>query len=47
MYKVLVNCPGKGLVRLSDHLNMAITVDWDLKPQTKQNKHGHGKTLKI
>ena len=24
------------MVRLNDHLNMAITVDWDIKPQTIQ-----------
>ena len=29
------------MVRLTDHLNMTIAVDsndWDVKPQTKQNK---------
>ena len=29
-------CPGKRVVRLTDRLNMTITVDWDVKPQTKQ-----------
>ena len=24
------------MVRLTDHLNMTIVVDWDVKPQTKQ-----------
>ena len=26
------------MFRLSDHLNMTIAVDWDIKPQTKQTK---------
>ena len=25
------------MVRLIDRLNMTIAVDWDVKPQTKQN----------
>ena len=31
-------CPRKSVVRLTDRLNMTIAVDWDIKPQTKQNK---------
>ena len=31
-------CPGKSVVGLTDRLNMTIAVDWDIKPQTKQNK---------
>ena len=43
MHKVLVNplvklAEGKKVVRLTDRLDMAIAVDWDIKPQTKQNK---------
>ena len=26
------------MVRLIDHLNMTVAVDWDVKPQTKQTK---------
>ena len=26
----------KGVVRLTDHLNMIIAVEWDIKPQTNQ-----------
>ena len=29
----------KSVVRLSDHLDMTIAVDWDVKPATKANKH--------
>ena len=29
-------CPGKSMVRLTDHLDMTMAVDWDIKPQTKQ-----------
>ena len=29
---------GKSVVRLSDCLDMTIVVDWNVKPQTKQNK---------
>ena len=28
------------VVRLSDRLDMTIAVDWDVKPQTKQNLDG-------
>ena len=28
----------KSVVRLTDHLNMTIAVDWDIKPQTKVSK---------
>ena len=39
---VLINplvwaCPGS-VVRLTNHLNMTIAVDWDIKPQTEQIK---------
>ena len=30
--------PRKSAVRLTDHLNMTIVVDWDVKPQNKQNE---------
>ena len=41
MHKVLVHClvklaQEKSVVRLTDHLDMAEAVDWDLKPKTKQ-----------
>ena len=41
---VLVNrlglsLPRKGVVRLSDRLDMAIDVDWDLKPQHNNNNN--------
>ena len=25
-------CPGKGVVWLTDHLDMTVAVDWDIKP---------------
>ena len=28
----------KSVVRLTDRLNLTIAGDWDVKPQTKQNK---------
>ena len=28
----------KSVVRLTDHLNMIIAVDWNVKPQTIQNQ---------
>ena len=28
----------KGVVRLTDRLDMTIAVDWDVKPQTEQTK---------
>ena len=28
----------KGVVRLTDHPDMTIAVDWDIKSQTKQNQ---------
>ena len=34
-----LNMPRKSVVRLTDHLYMIIAVDWDIKPQTKQNKN--------
>ena len=27
------------MIRLTDHLDMTIAVDWDGKPQNKQNKN--------
>ena len=39
VHKVLVNrlvnlaCPGKSVVTWTDHLDMTIAVDWDVKPQ--------------
>ena len=30
-------CPGKSVIRCTDHPNMTIAVDWDVKNQTKQN----------
>ena len=42
MHEVLVNSLvsffGKSVVRLTDCLDMTITVDWDVKPQAKQRK---------
>ena len=42
VHEVLVKCmvklaQEKSVVRWTDLLNMIITVDWDVKPQTKQN----------
>ena len=39
--KVLPNLslPRKSVVRLTDHLDMAMTVDWDLKSQTKESQN--------
>ena len=34
--KYWLTCLGKSVVRLTDCLNMTITVDWDIKLQTKQ-----------
>ena len=39
-HKVLINCliklaQEKNVVRLTDHLDMTIAVDWGVKPQTK------------
>ena len=36
----MVNClglslPRKSVIRLTDHLNMTVIVDWDVKPQNK------------
>ena len=41
VHDVLVKCfvklaQEKSVVRLTDHLDMTIAVDWDVKPQTKQ-----------
>ena len=41
MHKALVNhrvkaCPGKRVVRLADHLDMTIAVDWEINPQAKR-----------
>ena len=42
VHKVLVNFFGQAqetsVVRLTDHPNMIIAVDWDIKSQTKQKK---------
>ena len=43
VHEVLVNClvklgQEKTVVRWTDHPDMLITVDWDIKHQTKQNK---------
>ena len=42
MHFVLANrlgiLPRNSVVRLTDHLDMTIVVDWDVKPQIKQNK---------
>ena len=27
------------MIRLTDHLDITIAVDWDIKPQTKQTKN--------
>ena len=37
-------CPGKSVLKLTDRQNMTIAVDWDIKPQTKQNSYAN--TLK-
>ena len=41
----------KSVVRLNDHLDMTITVDWDIEPQTKPKTtitdHGVHLTLKL
>ena len=41
MNLVLVNClgslPRNSVVKLTDHLDMIIVVDWDVIPQIKQN----------
>ena len=34
----------KSVVRLTDHLDMIIAVDWDVKPQTKQIQSYQTKT---
>ena len=34
-----LSLPRKGVVRLSDRLDMAIDVDWDLKPQHNNNNN--------
>ena len=40
--KVLVNhlesLPRNSVVRLTDHLDMTVVVDWDIKPQFKQTQ---------
>ena len=36
-YWYWLTCPGS-VVRLTNHLDMTIAVDWDIKPQTKQIK---------
>ena len=46
MHKVLVNrlgisLPRKNVVRLTDHLDMTIGYDRDIKPQNKQTVQTH------
>ena len=46
VHEVLVKCLiklalEKSVVRWTDCLDMTIAVDWDVKPQIKQNKKGH------
>ena len=36
--KYWLTAKSKFAVRLTDHLNMTMFVDWDVKPQTKQTK---------
>ena len=43
VHSVLVNslvklAKEKSVARLTDRFDMAITVDWDVKPQTKDNR---------
>ena len=33
--RLCLSLPRKSVVRLTDHLNMTIVVDWDVKPQNK------------
>ena len=35
----LGSLPRNSVVRLTDRLNMTTVVDWDMKPQIKQNKN--------
>ena len=41
VHKVLPNLSlsRKSVVRLSDHLDMAMTIDWDFKPKTKESQN--------
>ena len=45
VHLVLVNrlgsLPRNSVVRLTDRLNMTVVVDWDVKPQIKQNTNLH------
>ena len=34
-----LSLPRKSAVRLTERFDMTIAVDWDVKPQTKQNKN--------
>ena len=36
LFKLAQACPGKSVVRLTDHLDMTVTVYWDVKQQNKQ-----------
>ena len=38
MVNRLGSLPRNSAVRLTDHLDMTIVVDWDIKPQIKQKK---------
>ena len=34
--RMCISLPRESVVRLTDHLDMGISVDWDVKAQTKQ-----------
>ena len=38
VHEVLVNHPGKSVIRWTDRLNMTIAIDWDVKNPMKQTK---------
>ena len=42
VHLVLVSLPRNSVVRLTDRLDMTIVVEWDVKPQMKQNKNLNG-----
>ena len=35
-YLLSLSLPRKSVIRLTDHLDMNIAVDWSVKPQNKQ-----------
>ena len=51
VHKVLVNLLVKlaqeKMFRVTDHLDMTIAVDWDVKPQKQKNKHIFSQIHKI